>query len=64
MRFDRNEAGLYDYATNQLVAKYIWGITPSEEYFNAEQHTISIKFRKSLLNERLPGEEDYRLLPR
>jgi len=63
VRYDQNEAGLYDYATNQLLAKYIWGITPSDDYFDAERGRIMIKFRKSLLNGRQPHENDCRLLP-
>jgi hypothetical protein len=63
VRYDQNEAGLYDYVTNQLVAKYIWGITPSDDYFNAEQKKIAVRFRKSLLNGLLPEKGQCRLLP-
>ena len=63
VRYDQNEAGLYDYVTNQLVAKYIWGITPSDDYFNAEQKKIAVRFRKSLLNGLLPEKGHCRLLP-
>lgn len=63
VRFDGNEAGLYDYATNELVAKYIWGITPSDQYFNPTDRTLRICFRKSLLGNSLPKANDYKLLP-
>jgi hypothetical protein len=63
VRFDGNEAGLYDYATNQLLAKYIWGITPSEDYHDTTTHTIAVKLRKSLLDGHLPAKGEYRLLP-
>jgi hypothetical protein len=63
VRYDQNEAGLYDYVTNQLVAKYIWGITPSEDYFSAGQKKIAVRFRKSLLNGLLPERGQCRLLP-
>jgi len=63
VRYDQNEAGLYDYATNQLVAKYIWGITPSDDYFDAGQKKISIRFRKALTEGLLPEKGKFRLLP-
>jgi len=62
LRFDTNEAGLYDYVTNQLVAKYIWGITPSDDYKNAEGTSIAVKFRKSLCEKAIPSEGSYKLL--
>jgi len=63
VRFDRNEIGLYDYATNRLVGKYIWGITPSEEYYDAERNIIGVRFNKSLFKGRLPQPGQCRLLP-
>jgi hypothetical protein len=63
VRYDQNEIGLYDYATNQLLAKYIWGITPSDEYFDPERKTISVRFRKDVIDGRLPGADAVRLLP-
>ncbi|MBU0983338.1 MAG: hypothetical protein KKA42_05680, partial [candidate division Zixibacteria bacterium] len=54
VQFDQNEAGLYDYATNQLLAKYIWGITPSPDYFDAEKGTVRICFKKDILKKTLP----------
>lgn len=49
VRYDANEAGLYDYATDHMVAKYIWGISPSEDYFDEKNRTIRIRFRKELV---------------
>jgi hypothetical protein len=63
VRYDRNEIGLYDYAANLLVAKYIWGITPSDDYYDAERNKIMVRFRKSLLKGRLPRKGQCRLLP-
>jgi len=63
VRFDENEAGLYDYATNRLLAKYIWGISPSEEYFDRESRTIAVKFRRDLVDGRMPARGDCVLLP-
>ncbi|HEX2896623.1 MAG TPA: hypothetical protein VHP63_01050, partial [candidate division Zixibacteria bacterium] len=62
VRFDVNEAGLYDYATNTLLAKYIAGVNPSPEYYNQESHKINIRIRKSLTNGVVPSETDYKLL--
>jgi len=62
VRFDKNEAGLYDYAGNQLLAKYIWGITPSDDYYDADNHRITLRFHKSLFDGNLPDKKDYFLL--
>ena len=63
VRFDRNEAGLYDYGTNELVAKFIWGITPLEGYYDAVANRINIKFKTEVLDDRLPDFKDYKFLP-
>jgi len=63
VRFDANEAGLYDYVANQLVAKYILGITPSDEYFDSDQNKITIRFRKNLVGDKFPAENDCKLIP-
>jgi len=58
VRFDQNEAGLYDYATNLLVAKYIWGLNPSEEYHNQQQNVIAFRIKSELIDlEKLEVEE-------
>ncbi len=63
IRFDQNEAGLYDYATNTLVAKYIWGITPSDDYYDKQGNKIYLKWKKSALNSVMPTRADFKLLP-
>jgi hypothetical protein len=63
VRFDRNEVGLYDYAANQVVAKYIWSITPSDLYYDPEHNKISVKLKKSLVGDLLPTEKNYKLIP-
>lgn len=64
VRFDKNEVGLYDYATNHMIAKYIWGISPSEDYYNETDNSIKVRFKKSLLSGTLPSKENFKLLPR
>lgn len=63
VRFDRNEIGLYDYGSNLLVAKYIWGITPSDDYYDADRNVITARFDKSLFQSLLPHEGQCQLLP-
>jgi hypothetical protein len=63
VRFDQNEAGLYDYATNELVAKYIWGITPSDEYFTKSERSVKIRFKAELLKDALSKKQPCHLLP-
>ena len=62
VRFDQNEAGLYDYASNRLLAKFIAGISAPGDYINSERGTITIKFRRHLLGDQLPAKEDFSLL--
>ena len=62
VRFDANEAGLYDYATNTLLAKYIAGVDPSPDYFSQVSHKINFRIKKSLTNGVVPSENDYKLL--
>jgi hypothetical protein len=63
VRFDQNEAGLYDYASNQVIAKYIWGITPSDNYYDPKQHKITIKLKRDLVGNLLPSQNNYKLIP-
>lgn len=62
VRFDRNEVGLYDYATSHLMAKYIWGITPSELYFDEANNRITLMLHKDLLKDHLPEKNDVKYL--
>ena len=62
VRFDANEAGLYDYATNCLLAKYIEAVDPSAEYYDPESHKISFIIKKSLTNGAFPTETNYKFL--
>ncbi|MFH1686408.1 MAG: hypothetical protein ABIE70_02665 [bacterium] len=50
IRFDQYEVGLYDYATDHLLAKYIWGITPSDEYYDEATNRVTVRFRKDLFD--------------
>ncbi|MEW6413336.1 MAG: hypothetical protein AB1483_12840 [Candidatus Zixiibacteriota bacterium] len=63
IRFDRNEAGVYDYATNHLVAKYIWGITPSENYYSDTDNTLHLRFKKDLIGGADIAPDKIRVLP-
>lgn len=62
VRFDSNEAGLYDYATNMLLAKYIAGVNPVEGYIDPQNHKVTFRIKKSLTNGVLPSENGYKLL--
>ncbi|MCH9032485.1 MAG: hypothetical protein IIB00_09540 [candidate division Zixibacteria bacterium] len=48
LRFDRNEAGLYDYATSIMLAKYIASFDESGGYFDEESSTVSFSFKLDL----------------
>ncbi|MEA1979446.1 MAG: hypothetical protein U9N54_00530 [candidate division Zixibacteria bacterium] len=63
VRYDQNEAGLYDYGTNHLLAKYIWGISPSDKYFDKEKRVVNIKMKKILFPDGIPKKNNFKLLP-
>lgn len=62
IRFDKFEAGIYDYATSQLLAKYIWSISPSDDYIDKENNKLYFKFDKKILGDILPVEENVKVL--
>lgn len=64
VRFDSNEAGVYDYATNTLLAKYIFGISPSPDYYNEADNRITLRFHRSLVDNKEPSEKDHKILER
>jgi len=63
VRYDGNEVGLYDYGSNELVAKYIWGLTPSDKYWDKEAGTISVSIRRSLIPDEAFEGKQMKLLP-
>ena len=58
VRVDQNEAGVYDYAANALVGKFILGISGSEGYYDTTSNVVTVRFRKSLLGKQLPATGD------
>ncbi|MBD3170482.1 MAG: hypothetical protein GF307_13440 [candidate division Zixibacteria bacterium] len=47
--FSAGEAGLYNYYTNFLVAKFVLGFTPSEDYWNSDKNEIRFAVDKRLI---------------
>ncbi len=62
IRYDRNEVGVYDYATNHLIAKYIWSLNPSDKYFDDAKHKIYFKVMKKVLPLKLDKKTEFVLL--
>lgn len=62
IRMDQNEAGLYDYGTDHLLAKYILGITPSPDYLDKESGAVKVKFRHPRLDKELFGPDKMKIL--
>jgi len=62
IKMDRNEIGLYDYATNQLKAKYVVNFDPSPDYYNEEKSEIRAYFDINLLDGNLPDKNDFKIL--
>ncbi len=63
VRYDRNEVGVYDYATNHLIAKYIWSLQPSDAYFDDKNHKLYFKFKKEVLSSKLNKKTEFVILP-
>ncbi|UCC43487.1 MAG: hypothetical protein JSU65_10120 [Candidatus Zixiibacteriota bacterium] len=63
IRYDKNEAGLYDYVTSRLLAKYIHDISPSEEYYDPEARSLAIRFRRHLVGNLDFAKEEFVHLP-
>ena len=62
IRIDANEIGLYDYAINQLKAKYVYNFAPDPAYFDSAGGKISAYFDIKLLDGNLPGNSDYEII--
>jgi hypothetical protein len=53
IQFSADEAGLYNYYTDTLVAKYISSFSPSNEYWNSEERVMRFRLEKSVLNQKI-----------
>jgi len=62
IRLDRNEAGLYDYSTNQLMAKYVHDFDPGPNYYDSASGKYSAYFDINLLGKNLPKKMDYLII--
>ncbi|MBN2227496.1 MAG: hypothetical protein JW763_09040 [candidate division Zixibacteria bacterium] len=62
VRVDKNEIGLYDYATNQLVAKYVYDFDPDDNYYDKKKNHITAYFDIRLLDGILPQKDDCLIL--
>jgi hypothetical protein len=61
IRIDKNEIGLYDYATNQLMAKYVKDFNPNPAYYDSTANRYEAYFDLSLLKNTLPVKGDYEI---
>jgi hypothetical protein len=62
IRLDKNEIGLYDYATNQLLAKYVYDFDPSPKYYDSTSNRYRAYFDIKLLDKNLPRKSDYMII--
>ncbi len=62
IRFDQFEVGLYDYATNHLLAKYIYGMSPSEAYYDKDGNRVTLMFKADAFGGALPSAQDHHIL--
>lgn len=61
--FDQGETGLYDYYTNTLKAKYVYGFTPLPGYWNPDTKIISFSLDRLLFDDDL-SQYQIELIPR
>jgi len=47
--FNPSEIGLYDYATNKLIAKILFDLHERQMYYSLEYHQLTLSFDKNLL---------------
>lgn len=59
VKYDANEAGLYDYATNTLLAKYVRGFSPSDDYYNETDGTVTFKINRALFDSKFDKDAKY-----
>lgn len=50
IRFDTNEAGVYNYPTNTLETKYVSAFSPSKYYLDDKASSICFRLEKSILD--------------
>jgi len=62
IKLDKNEIGLYDYASNLIVAKYIDNFSADTDYFDETDNKISAYINIELLNDVLPGDGEYQIV--
>ncbi len=58
LRLDKNEIGLYDYAVNRLVAKYVTGFDPDPAYYDTTANAMTAYFDIGLLGANSPDMSD------
>jgi len=55
IQFSEGECGLYDYQTNMLLAKYVAGFTPNQNYWDSDARIITFGLDKKLLDRDMSG---------
>ncbi|MEW5925244.1 MAG: hypothetical protein AB1746_14780 [Candidatus Zixiibacteriota bacterium] len=62
IKFDKNEIGLYDYAVNQIKAKFIDDPGVKSPYYDSTDNKVTAYFDIGLIGGTLPDIESYRIL--
>jgi len=62
LRMDKNEIGLYDYAVNQIKAKFIDDPGTASDYYNSAERKITAYFNLNLVENIVDITGDYRIL--
>lgn len=62
IHLDKNEIGLYDYAANLIIAKYVDDFTTDTDYYDEATNKIVAYLDINLLDAALPGDGKYLIL--
>jgi hypothetical protein len=62
IKLDKNEIGLYDYAANLIIAKYVDSFSSNTDYYDAAANKITAYLDIKLLHGILPGESEYTII--
>jgi len=63
LKLDKNEIGLYDYATNRIIAKYVDDFAGKSDYFDNGENRVRAHFERSLIDGSLPDNEAIKIIP-
>ncbi len=62
IRMDKNEIGLYDYATNRIMAKFVDRPDIKSDYYDSDKNRLAASINLKVFNKILPDKKDYKVI--